>query len=715
MAEKYDLIIIDDDVDYAESQQEFLEDNGYRCLVAQSEEQAKRLIYTEQVSVALVDIRLGKGNGVNLIRELKSIRPSLVCIMVTAYASITTAVDAIKHGAFEYLTKPVKPESLLATVERAFGVIKLHDERDMARDALINEQERAQVTLEAIGDGVITTDINGRIEYMNPAAERISNWNYATAKGLPIEKVIRLYSENSGTLVDNPIYKCLREKISLDMPKSVILVHTDSTQINVEHSAAPIRDHSRRIIGGVLILRDVTEARIMAERISYQAQHDSLTGLINRREFERRLENALSNARAKNERHALLYVDLDQFKVVNDTCGHVAGDELLCQLTALFRDAMSANMTLARLGGDEFGVLVEHDSGSESIAITREILSICNDFRFNWEDKTFTIGASIGMVNIDRNTKSISDVLSQADTACYTAKDTGRNRVHVYQEGDSDYQRRHGEMQWVAKINKALDESRFCLHYQRIVPVCGDTGDYEHFELLLRMEDEDGRLIPPGAFIPAAERYNLMMLLDRWVVSTAFNWLAQHRSVLDKLALCTINLSGQTLSDPHFVEYMFSLFSQIDIPANKICFEITETAAISNLKNAMYLIRELKSKGCVFALDDFGSGLSSFAYLKNLPVDYLKIDGAFVKDMVDDPIDYAMVKSINDVGHVMGKKIIAEFVEGDEILAKLQEIGVDYAQGFGISRPAKLSTLLDTVPEVVVGQMQQGESANERE
>jgi EAL domain-containing protein (putative c-di-GMP-specific phosphodiesterase class I) len=301
------------------------------------------------------------------------------------------------------------------------------------------------------------------------------------------------------------------------------------------------------------------------------------------------------------------------------------------------------------------------------------------------------------MVNIDSSTKSISDVLSQADTACYTAKDTGRNRVHVYVEGDSDYQRRHGEMQWVARINKALDEDRFCLHYQPIVPVCGSSEGYLHFELLLRMEDEDGSLIPPGAFIPAAERYNLMGALDRWVVSTAFNWLAQHRNLLEQLALCTINLSGQTLSDPHFVDYMFDLFKQIDVPAHKICFEITETAAISNLKNAMYLIRELNSKGCVFALDDFGSGLSSFAYLKNLPVDFLKIDGAFVKDMVDDPIDYAMVKSINDVGHVMGKQIIAEFVENDEILAKLKEIGVDYAQGYGIARPQKLSLLLDSV------------------
>ena len=693
MANLQYVMIIDDDVDYAESQQEFLEDSGYKTLVVHTEEQAKELIYHEDIDVALVDIRVGKGNGVNLIRELKSIRPQLICIMVTAYASIPTAVEAVKHGAFEYLTKPVSPESLLATLDRAFGILRLHNERDMARAALMREQERAQVTLEAIGDGVVTTDVEGRIEYMNPAAERITNWDLTTAKGLLIEKVVKLKNELTGKEVDNPVYKCLREQISLNAPKSVILTRSDDVDISIENSAAPIKDHKQNIIGGVLIIRDVTEAKKLAERISYQAQHDSLTGLINRREFDTRLEKALKLSLKNNDRHSLLYVDLDQFKVVNDTCGHVAGDQLLCQLTTLFKGCLDENSTLARLGGDEFGVLVEHESTDTAYTIAEQLLNVCRDFRFNWQDKTFTIGASIGMVNINRDTKSISDVLSQADTACYTAKDAGRNRVHIYEASDSDYLQRHGEMQWVAKINKALDENRFCLYYQRIEPVIESQQDYVHFELLLRMQDEDGGLIPPGAFIPAAERYNLMVLLDRWVVKSAFAWFKQNKDIIDKLALCTINLSGQTLSDPGFVQFIGDYFKQCRMPPHKICFEITETAAISNLKNAISLIEELKAKGCVFALDDFGSGLSSFAYLKNLPVDYLKIDGTFVKDMVEDPIDYAMVKSINDVGHVMGKKIIAEFVENDEILAQLKEIGVDFAQGYGVAKPTELSTL----------------------
>lgn len=691
MPDQHSILVIDDDPDYAESQQEFLEDNGFKTLATTSEEQALDIIRDNPVEIVLIDIRIGRGNGVELIRNLKNIRPDLICIMVTAYASIATAVDAIKQGAFEYLTKPVNPEDLLATLKRATGIIKLHDERDMAKNALVREQERAQVTLEAIGDGVITTDINGRIEYMNPASEKITNWSAATAKGMQIEKVVVLRNEINNKVVDNPVYKCLREQQSLDVPKTVTLIRSDGQDISIEHSASPIRDHKRNIIGSVLVMRDITEAKILAERISYQAQHDALTGLINRTEFEARLNQSLISACKHNHKHVLLYIDLDQFKVVNDTCGHVAGDELLCQLTTLFNKSLVERMTLARLGGDEFGLLIEKSSIDEGVDIASNLLKICKDFRFAWQDKTFTVGASIGMVMITNESESIVEVLSQADTACYAAKDMGRNRIHIYEAGDSDLLQRRGEMQWVGKINKALDEKRFCLYQQKIIPLNSHESSGDHYELLVRMKDEDGKLIPPGAFIPAAERYNLMALLDRHIVSAAFNYFNKNQDCLDRLELCTINLSGQTLSDPKFVDHIAALFDKSVIPPNKICFEITETAAISHLKSAMRLIAQLKSKGCVFALDDFGSGLSSFAYLKNLPVDYLKIDGAFVKDMIDDPIDYAMVKSINEVGHVMGKQIIAEFVEDERILEKLKEIGVDYAQGYAIAKPEMMT------------------------
>jgi diguanylate cyclase (GGDEF)-like protein/PAS domain S-box-containing protein len=687
MPTKNSILIIDDDLDYAEAQQEFLQDHGYHIILASSENEARQKITTEYVDVALVDIRLGREHGVGLVRELKAIKPELICIMVTAYVSLPAAVDAIKQGAFEYLAKPLNPEALLATLERAFHLLKAHSERDIAREALQREQDRAQVTLDAIADGVISTDIHGGIEYMNPSAERMTGWRLGFARGLSVDKTVCLRNEENQKIVDNPVYKCMREQLTLDLPKSVLLLRNDGTSICVEHSAAPLRDSRNNIIGSVLVMRDVTEAKKLSERISYQAQHDSLTGLINRMEFEDRLNKAFQNAKVNSTSNVLLYIDLDQFKVVNDTCGHVAGDELLCQLTTLFGHQLEDNMTLARLGGDEFGLLVENEAIHQAYKIAEKILSVCQGFRFNWQDKTFTIGASIGMVSIDIGTAKVSDILIQADTACYTAKDMGRNRIHVFQLGDLDSQKRHGEMQWVSKINKAFEEDRFCLFYQNIIAIDGTGQDKAHYELLVRMRDENGLLIPPGAFIPAAERYNLMVKIDRWVVNTAFDTFVANDMLLDNLALCTINLSGQTLSDNNFAKYIIGLFDGCNIPPSKICFEVTETAAISNLKNAMHLLHQLKLKGCMFALDDFGSGLSSFAYLKNLPVDYLKIDGSFVKDMVTDPIDYAMVKSINDVGHVMGKKIIAEFVENSQILDMLREIGVDYAQGFGISRP----------------------------
>ena len=330
----YNILIVDDDEDYAQSQREFLKDYNYSITLASNAEAALEFIKRNDFSVALVDIRIGNGNGVELIRKIKNLDPDLICIMVTAYASIPTAVEAIKLGAFEYLTKPIHPEDLLATLERVFSVKGLHDERNRAREALSREQERAQVTLEAIGDGVISTDIDGRIEYMNPAAEKITSWSLSTARGLSIDKVVRLKNEASHKTIDNPVYKCLRENLTLDMPKIVILSRSNGEIISVENSAAPIKEHGKKIIGAVLVLRDVTESRKLSALISYQATHDSLTGLINRREFESKLDEALLSSIENNDKHSLLYIDLDQFKVVNDTCGHVAGDELLCQITS---------------------------------------------------------------------------------------------------------------------------------------------------------------------------------------------------------------------------------------------------------------------------------------------------------------------------------------------------------------------------------------------
>ena len=379
---------------------------------------------------------------------------------------------------------------------------------------------------------------------------------------------------------------------------------------------------------------------------------------------------------------------------MNDTCGHTAGDALLRELAAVLRTRIRGDDTLARLGGDEFGLLLTGCQPEDAQDKAGALLRTIQEFRFNWDDKRFTVGASIGVVPVDSSSRDKAALMSAADAACYAAKDGGRNRVHYYHTEDEDLAQRQGEMQWVTRIHEAMEYDRFELFYQVIQPLAAGQGSNgRSFELLIRLRDAEGELIPPGAFLPAAERYNLMPIIDRWVVDTAFDWLESHPDIVNELAHCAINLSGPTLSDEHFLEYLVEKFSLTGVPAGKICFEITETAAIANLVKATHFINTLRALGCAFSLDDFGSGMSSFAYLRNLPVDFLKIEGMFVRDILDDPIDLAMVKSINEMGHAMGKRTIAEFVENTDILEKLRVIGVDYAQGYGIARPESLDTL----------------------
>ena len=441
--------------------------------------------------------------------------------------------------------------------------------------------------------------------------------------------------------------------------------------------------------------RDVTEAHSLSELLAYQARHDDLTGLINRREFETRLQSAMDTARDENTEHAMCYLDLDQFKLINDTCGHVAGDELLRQLAGLLQEQIRKGDVLARLGGDEFGVLLEECSLEQARLVAKSLHSTIEDFRFLWAERNFGIGVSIGLAPITNASESVAAVLSAADTACYAAKDQGRNRIHIYHEDDVESARRHGEMQWVVRLGQALEKGSLRLWYQSIVPIAEDEvgNDQNYYELLLRMEDQSGNVIMPGSFLPAAERYNLSSKLDRWVIDTIFERLSdqdiQHN-------LYAINLSGLSLGDDGFLTFVTGLFDKSCVQPDRICFEITETAAITNLASATRFIRTLKERGCRFALDDFGSGVSSFAYLKNLPVDYLKIDGGFVKDIVNDPVDLAMVKAINDMGHVLGKKTVAEFVENEQILHKLRELGVDYAQGYHIGRPQPIEDLISS-------------------
>ncbi len=567
--------------------------------------------------------------------------------------------------------------------------------RKRAELALFREKEHAQVTLKSIADGVITTDSAGNVRYLNPSAEGLLGCSNKEAAGQSIAKVFPILNESTQEPERNLLPNRGWDITKGEHHKPSLLIVGEGTKIFVERSAAPIRDRDGSVIGYIIVFRDVSESRRMARQLAYQATHDALTKTINRREFERRVERVLKDRRTANRECVVCYLDLDQFKVVNDTCGHGAGDELLRQLSQMLRTHVRRRDTLARLGGDEFGILFEQCSLADAYRLANTIREAIHEFRFGWDDKTFSVGVSIGLVEINKDTgTSLAEVLSAADNACYIAKEKGRNRVQIHRPDDNEVKQMQGEVRWVTRIHEALENNRFRLYYQDIVETQADTSRQlgQHVEILMRMVDRDGKIAVPGAFLPAAERYNVIQATDRWVVREVFRWLAQpDRGTFPRTV--SINLSGPTISDSTFLDFTLATLDETSVDAGRVCFEITETAAIAKLTNATSLINKLRERGFQFALDDFGSGLSSFGYLKQLPVDYVKIDGTFVKDIVDDPINRAMVRSINDIGQIMGKRTIAEYVESPQILDILRDIGVDYAQGYGISKPKPLELL----------------------
>jgi len=565
------------------------------------------------------------------------------------------------------------------------------------KEALFLAQERAYVTLGSIGDGVIAVNMDGKIDYMNIVAEQGTGWNLEEAHGMAMSEIFKIVDEKTLQPTPDPVELCLVEGKATMLPGYLLLIHRHVQQhLSIEVNAAPIRNSTGEISGVVLVFHDVSELRSLAQ-MTYHATHDSLTGLINRREFEKRVNQALDYTRDKDKRYALCYIDLDNFKVVNDTCGHGAGDELLKQLTMTLRTSLREGDTLSRIGGDEFGILFSGCSISSAKRLAEKIRKRVDDFRFAWNDNSFRIGASIGLVPVTADSGTISDVLSAADSACYVAKENGRNRIHVYQNNDIAVAEQKGQMQWVHRIQDVLEHDRFRLYFQTIAPIREIPGEVDklHGEVLIRMLDKDGSLIGPDSFIPAAERYSIMGSIDQWVVRNTLEMLSRDVDYIQqRISACSINLSGQSLSDDRFMGNLVALIDDMDIPPELLCFEITETAVISNLSNATKLIDTLRDMGCRFALDDFGVGLSSFGYLKNLAVDYLKLDGCFIKNMTRDSIDYAMVHSINHVGQTLKIKTIAEFVENEETLQALREIGVDYAQGYCIAKPVPLEEAL---------------------
>jgi diguanylate cyclase (GGDEF)-like protein/PAS domain S-box-containing protein len=575
------------------------------------------------------------------------------------------------------------------------GTISDITERKRAEIAVLEEKEKAQVTLKSIGDAVITTNAEKHVEYLNPVAEDLTGWDSREARGRPLSEIFTILNEITRDVVEDPVSRCLREARVIAVSDHTVLVNRRGQEIAIQDSAAPIRDRNGEVIGAVMVFHDVSKERRLRRALAYQASHDALTGLINRREFENRLNEALLSARSASVdvTHVLLYLDLDQFKVVNDTCGHQAGDRLLKQVTGLLQTRIRASDMIARLGGDEFGVLLQDCAADRGMRIAESLRQAIRDFRFVWQDGVVNIGVSIGIVEINRDCESITSILSAADVACYSAKDSGRNRIHMYKQGAAP--ERHREMQWVSRLMRAVEENRLELYYQPIVPIGNNRDPRRHYELLLRMRGEHGELVHPVEFIPAAERYNLMPAIDRWVVQHALGALAHYRVDGDARDAYTvsINLSGNSLNDDRFLDFLINELQSHDLSPSAVCFEITETAAIANLANVVHFMRELKLRGCMFSLDDFGSGLSSFMYLKNLPVDYLKIDGQFVQNMTADHVDRSMVEAIRQIGHAMGIKTIAERVESAEVLLCLASIGVDYAQGHYVAYPESVEAL----------------------
>jgi len=563
-------------------------------------------------------------------------------------------------------------------------------ERKLAEEALAKEKELAQVTLASIGDGVIRTDAAGVIDYLNPVAEKLTGWSGAEACGQPLGRVFRVIDEATGKPLPSTVERCLAEGRVIEHSGYSMLVRRDGRESAIRDSVAPIQDRQGRTTGSVLVFKDVTQLRGMEREMIYLARHDPLTGLINRREFEKRLQHCLDTAGEDGREHALFYLDLDEFKVVNDTCGHLAGDEMLKQVTSLLRSLVRKTDTLARLGGDEFGVLLEDATLEDARELGERLGAAVRQYRFGWQERIFEIGVSIGLVPITPASGDMARVLSAADAACYVAKESGRNRMHEYQPDDSAMAERYGEMQWIYRIHKAFAEHRFCLYRQSIHPLHSDGSEPPLCELFIRMLDEEGRIATPAAFIPAAERYHLIASIDRWVVHAAFISLACGTLSHGDTTRFAINLSGQSVGDESFLDYVLAEVEATGISPERIFFEITETAAVGNLAKAMHFIQVLKELGFRFVLDDFGSGLSSFAYLKNLQVDFLKIDGAFVRDMVANSVQRALVESIHQIGQVMDIRTIAESVEDRTTLEALRKIGVDYAQGYSLSMPEPL-------------------------
>lgn len=553
--------------------------------------------------------------------------------------------------------------------------------------ALFLEKERAQITLRSIGDAVIVTDQSGNVEYMNPVAERIIGVSSQDVHGKALGDVFHAFDQVNQRWIGDCVKKFLAEGTRGLPSNEIVLKNPDKGDTDIALTMAPILGLANKVLGTVTTFQDISVSRELARQVESQARHDALTGLLNRREFESKVSQALS-LYSENTTHALLMIDLDRFKVVNDNCGHLAGDELLKQLSQNFKAGLRKSDLVARLGGDEFAVFLTNTSLPVAVDIANKILTRVQEYRFFWNDKAFRVGASIGVVDTTAEGADYNYLYHAADTACYLAKSEGRDRVRVVTLDDELLLTRRRESECVNRINLALEENRFLLYAQSIVPLSESVDGGSHCEVLIRLRDELGDIISPMAFIPVAERYNLMPRIDSWVIASVIAIIRAHPA---SRTIYSVNVSGQSLGDASLNEQIVDRIRASGINPALLCFEITETAAIGNMENAKRFMNALKTMGCSIALDDFGSGLSSFGYLKNLPIDYIKIDGVFVKQISEDPTSYVMVNAIHGVAQSLGLRTIAEYVGSEDTVQKLKEIGVDFGQGFHFDEPAPLT------------------------
>lgn len=577
-------------------------------------------------------------------------------------------------------------QTVAGHVAVALDRVRFMAARKEAEEVLQHTLDFTNNVIQSMQDGFLMLDTHGILVEVNPALCQMVGFARQELMGLGAPYPFGP-PEEAGGLQDAFVARSDNSLAQVEL----VLMRKNGERFPAFISPSAVRNPQGQIVNFIATVKDISERKRAENEIRFQALHDELTGLGNRRAFDQILSRAFAQTRQSDQHHVLCYLDMDEFKVVNDTCGHSAGDELLRQVAKLFVEALRGDDHLCRIGGDEFGIILQNQTVEQALHVAQRLQAGLANYRFAWQLQTFGVGVSIGMVALDAASVSVEALMQAADSSCYVAKDAGRGRIHVYAKDDHALTHRHGVMEWVSRIEYALMHNRLVLFAQPIVPLVPEVARGLHCEVLLRLLDDQDRLVAPGQFMPAVERYHLATRIDRWVVTNAFIWLLAHQNDIE---LCSINLSGQSLGDAPFMAFVLQSLERSGVPADKLCFEITETAAISNMRTATHFIDTLRQRGCKLSLDDFGSGLSSFAYLRTLPVDVLKIDGQFVKDIAHDPVSLAMVKSIHDIGCLMGKKTVAEFVESDAIFQLLQGIGVHYAQGYAVGYPQPLDQVM---------------------